>query len=206
MSDQVKKRTIILDAGHGGPDPGAIGPTGLKESEVVQAVTDWTLHYLENAKPEWRVFRTRLDDSAMDGKRLSLKNRVKVGKIYEADLFVSIHANSSESKQAHGFEVFYGTDKGFDPAVAIYARMKERLKSHRGRGVKKTRSKVYKRSLYVVDHNPVPSILVELEFISNPEQEAIFRKAASIKFYGKTLALGIIDYFKFGVGEGAGIA
>lgn len=101
-----------------------------------------------------------------------------------ADLFLSNHCNAAVDHNAHGFEVFHNA-QGTAFGNALFRTMKERLASHRPRRV------LLDRKLYVLRKLTIPAALVELEFISNPQQEAIFRKSEAREFYARTLLEGI---------------
>ena len=93
--------TIVLDAGHGGRDAGAIGPRGVREKEVTLEVVRRLADRLGSV-PGVRVVLTRDDDEFVAlGERTRIANREK------ADLFVSIHANSAENRTAEGFETYF---------------------------------------------------------------------------------------------------
>ncbi|HET7692531.1 MAG TPA: N-acetylmuramoyl-L-alanine amidase [Gemmatimonadota bacterium] len=93
--------TIVLDAGHGGRDAGAIGPNGVREKEVTLAVVRRLADRLGGV-PGVRVVLTRdRDEFVALGERTRIANREK------ADLFVSIHANSAENRTAEGFETYF---------------------------------------------------------------------------------------------------
>ncbi len=97
----VKKfRQIVIDPGHGGKDPGAHGRSGLKEKEVVLDIAKRLKKDLEASGI--KVIMTRDSDEF-----ISLKERTEIATRSDADLFVSVHANSSRSRSAEGFEVFY---------------------------------------------------------------------------------------------------
>jgi len=98
--------TIIVDAGHGGKDPGAVGRTGLKEKKV-------TLDIAQKLRDElvqrgFKVVMTRSSDEF-----ISLERRTEIASRNKADLFVSIHANSSQSSSARGVEVYTIRDLDF---------------------------------------------------------------------------------------------
>jgi len=92
--------TIVIDPGHGGKDPGAVSACGLYEKTVNLAISKYLKDRLE--KEGFKVFLTREKDVY-----LSLQDRVDIAKKRDADLFVSIHANSNRSKKVSGVEVYH---------------------------------------------------------------------------------------------------
>jgi N-acetylmuramoyl-L-alanine amidase len=103
---------VALDAGHGGEDPGAIGPTGLKEKDVVLDVVR-RLRDRINATPGMRAFLTRDGDFFVP-----LQERVRKARRVQADLFVSVHADAFFTPQARGASVFALSDRGATSAAA----------------------------------------------------------------------------------------
>lgn len=92
-------RRVVLDPGHGGFDPGAIGPSGLREKDVALDVALRAARALRNAGYDVRL--TREDDRAVP-----IENRSALANAADADLFVSVHCNASESAGAHGIETY----------------------------------------------------------------------------------------------------
>ena len=121
--DMVRKveRLIIvaLDPGHGGEDPGAVGPNGLKEKDVVLAVA-LQLRERLNAKPGMRAFLTRDADFFVP-----LADRVKKARRVQADLFVSIHADAFMTPAARGASVFALSQGGATSTAARWLAQKE---------------------------------------------------------------------------------
>lgn len=93
--------TVVIDAGHGGHDPGTIGAGGIREKDVVLAVSKKLGHYLEELLG-LNVIYTRGDDRFID-----LKDRGRMANEAGGKLFISIHANSARSRSARGAEVFF---------------------------------------------------------------------------------------------------
>ncbi|MFN3861091.1 MAG: N-acetylmuramoyl-L-alanine amidase [Roseateles sp.] len=110
---------IALDPGHGGEDPGAIGPTGLKEKDVVLAVALKLRERLQ-ANPNIRVLMTRDADFFVP-----LQERVRKARRVQADLFVSIHADAFINRQARGASVFALSDGAATSAAARWMANKE---------------------------------------------------------------------------------
>lgn len=110
---------IALDPGHGGEDPGAIGPSGLKEKDVVLAVA-LKLRERLNSNPNIRVMMTRDGDYFVP-----LHERVRKARRVQADLFVSIHADAFFTPQARGASVFALSDGAASSAAARWMANKE---------------------------------------------------------------------------------
>jgi N-acetylmuramoyl-L-alanine amidase len=110
---------VALDAGHGGEDPGAIGPSGLYEKDVVLKVAH-KLRALINAQPGMRAMLTRESDYFVP-----LQERVVKARRVQADLFVSIHADAFLNPQARGASVFALSEHGASSAAARWMAQKE---------------------------------------------------------------------------------
>ena len=110
---------VALDAGHGGEDPGAIGPSGLYEKNVVLAVAQ-KLRNRINATPGMRAMLTRESDYFVP-----LHERVNKARRVQADLFVSIHADAFTNPQARGASVFVLSENGASSASARWLAKKE---------------------------------------------------------------------------------
>jgi len=94
-------KTIVIDAGHGGKDSGAVGKSGYYEKKVVLAVALKVGHYIEENMPNVKVIYTRNSD-----KFIELHERANIANKNNADLFISIHANSAKSSSAYGTESY----------------------------------------------------------------------------------------------------
>ncbi len=95
-------KRIVLDPGHGGFDPGAVGPDGLQEKDVVLDVARRAACALEQAFPESSIVLTRTDDYFVP-----LSARTAMANQHAADLFISCHANAAERRGAHGVETYH---------------------------------------------------------------------------------------------------
>lgn len=116
---RIKK--IIIDPGHGGDDPGAIGRTGLKEKEVCLDIAR-KLDVLLRSQG-FEITLTRDCD-----KTVSLLERAKLANSTDTDLFISIHANANRVRRLYGFEVYYLSSKIDDSERALLTAKKENLK------------------------------------------------------------------------------
>lgn len=198
-------RTIVLDAGHGGKDTGARGQ-GTLEKDLTLELTHDLARRLEAAGFQVRLTRTR-------DEFIELSNRCVRATAQAADVFVSLHFNSAMNAEARGVETFVlpppgegSTDGGAaDPGLAEgdggRFRGASRVLSHSlqkhllsateapDRGVKQAR-------FVVLRHAPCAAALVELGFLSHPEEEARIRTPSYREALARGLAAGIIDYLR----------
>lgn len=199
----IKFDTVVIDAGHGGRDPGAIGYRGTYEKTVALAVGLKLGEYIKQYLPELNVVYTRNSDRFVD-----LDERGRIANRQQGDLFISIHTNSHHLRQPHGAEFFFLGMNRTQEAVNVMKRensvvqfednpdpldlTEEQLlvyeltnagymassrrfaellhyqfsqrAQRRSRGVKQA-------ALKVLWHASMPGVLVELGFISNPDEE-----------------------------------
>lgn len=100
MRSSIKPR-VVIDPGHGGEDSGAVGKRGLLEKDITLDIARRMKRLFNRLMPEVEVVLTRTSD-----RYVSLEERVSIAHAKKIDAFVSLHVNSSESKEAGGFEVF----------------------------------------------------------------------------------------------------
>jgi N-acetylmuramoyl-L-alanine amidase len=113
----LKIGRIVIDAGHGGHDTGTIGPTGLMEKDLCLDVALRLGKIIQQRLPGADVVFTRSDDTFVP-----LEERTHIANEQKADLFISIHANSSHDHQARGIETYYLNLKGSAEAMEVAAR------------------------------------------------------------------------------------
>ena len=113
----LKIGRIVIDAGHGGHDTGTIGPTGLMEKDLCLDVALRLGKIIQQKLPGADVVYTRPDDTF-----IPLEERTRIANEAKADLFISIHANSSHDNQARGIETYYLNLKGSAEAMEVAAR------------------------------------------------------------------------------------
>ncbi|MDR1522852.1 MAG: N-acetylmuramoyl-L-alanine amidase [Endomicrobium sp.] len=110
-----RKKIIVLDAGHGGEDPGAIGANGTKEKDINLAIVQELKSVFDNDK-DYELVLTRKDDTF-----IPLAERTNIANEHNADLFVSIHCNANLNKNANGFEIYFLSEKATDSEAAATA-------------------------------------------------------------------------------------
>jgi N-acetylmuramoyl-L-alanine amidase len=154
---------ICIDPGHSGrPDPGAIGCTGSRESDLNLTIAKILTEKLA-ARGDLVILTRILPEQPETD---SLANRCFLANTAKVDLFLSIHCNSFTDPAAHGFEVWYysGSDAGKNLAAKIRDSMSLKIPLY-NRGICPS------SSLFVLKHTSAPAVLIECGFISNPDDE-----------------------------------
>ncbi len=113
----LKVKRIVIDAGHGGHDTGALGPNGLQEKDLVLDVALRLQKLIKQQLPEIDIVMTRSKDEF-----ISLEERTAIANSQTADLFISIHANSGQSLEASGIETYYLSIKASKEELEVAAR------------------------------------------------------------------------------------
>lgn len=171
---------VVLDPGHGGADPGATGPGGSAEKHVNLAVA--------LAASEALSGRTELHLTRRDDRTVPLGERAELASATRAALFVSVHANGSVDQRATGTETYHYPTSTLGATLAgfIQRRLVEAL-GRRDRGVKPG-------DYFVLRETPCPAALVEVLFITNPEEERLLASGQVQRRAGEAIAAGILDY------------
>ncbi len=219
VKEKIKLKKIIIDPGHGGKDPGAIGKRGLREKDVNLDIA-MRLNDLLRAEGV-RTVLTRSSD-----RFIPLPTRVSITNKSDADLFVSLHANANRSRSLNGFEVYYVSPSVSDLKRAhdaarnvplhlknsVFARRSQDLESivwdmiyasNRAESIDLAYSLCrgigsavdvsilgVKGARYQVLRGAnIPAVLVEVGFVSNPGEERLLRSGA----YRQRLAEGILE-------------
>ncbi len=216
-------KRVVIDAGHGGKDPGAIGPTGLREKDVVLKISKKVASRLEKDLG-CQVILTRKKD-----RFLPLTQRTAIANAKKADLFVSIHANAAPNKRARGVETYFLNFALDKEAMRVAARenatstksigdlknilndiMKNtkvdessRLAGYVQREVVKNLRKKYSNvkskgvkqaPFFVLIGARMPSILVEVSFISNRKEEERLKSDRYLDRVAEGIVNGIKSY------------
>ncbi|HEY9773301.1 MAG TPA: N-acetylmuramoyl-L-alanine amidase [Planktothrix sp.] len=172
-------KVIVLDAGHGGSDPGA-QRADVNEKDLTLAIVNKLKKLLE--QQGCSVVMTRSDDTFV-----SLEDRVKITNQVMPDLFLSVHINAMESaNDIAGIETYYQTDQSKALADAVH----QDLVSGLGAQDRSTR----KARFYVINHTQVPAILAEVGFISNKDERQKLNTADYQEKIAESLARGVNVY------------
>ena len=172
-SATVEERIIIIDAGHGGEDCGAIGHNGVYEKDLNFAVAQTLGRELEElgytvvyTRTEDKLLYTEAENIKGLKKIYDLKNRVKIAENYSNAIFISIHMNSFSDPKYSGLQVFYSknNEESYHLAASIQSQVKEKIQP------KNTRSIRAGDGLYLMENISCPAVLIECGFLSNPEE------------------------------------
>ena len=188
----ISGKRITLDAGHGGSDPGAIGKGGTKEKTITLAIAKNLEQELKGMGA--KVAMTRTQDVDVYGPGASdaaeLQARVDVGKAANADVFVSIHINASENRAVSGISTYYYPKTNNDTRLA------QRVQNSIMKAFRITDLGARQAGFYVIKRSPMPAILCELCFISNPQEEKLLQSKWFQKKVAQQIAKGIGEYFE----------
>ncbi len=187
-SDYVRndsdRKTIVIDAGHGGSDPGATA-FGWREKDIVLDVALLVEEKMRGTDID--IVLTRSGDYFLE-----LEERVDVAHSAHADAFVSIHANAAGQESVHGTETYWNRNNHSADSQRLATSIQNQLISKlntRDRGVKEA-------NFYVIRHTEMPSVLVELGFVTN-RQEAERMQTSSFKNdAADAIKEGIIEFYR----------
>lgn len=220
-NNTITIQTVIIDAGHGGKDPGAIGPTGLKEKTVTLDIAMRLKDLIQSKLKNVKVIMTRSDD-----RYVSLQERTLLANKYPDAVFISIHCNASYNKNAKGAETYFLSTAKTDWQRAVEARenaslafdvkiedregidfvlwdlaqneflsesshLAELIQMHFESNTKNPRG-LNQAGFYVLKGNYMPAVLVETAFISNKEEETLLKTSS----FRQTLAENIFNGIK----------
>ncbi|MBO8141770.1 MAG: N-acetylmuramoyl-L-alanine amidase [Firmicutes bacterium] len=182
-------RTIVVDPGHGGRDPGAIGPGGTQEKDINLAIALRVARFLEQAGA--RVVVTRDRDVYVE-----LAARSRMANAIGADAFVSIHADAVGSgRTASGTATFYHPGPDDSLEASVNRRYAESIQRELLRAIGLPDRGVRQRAYHVVLHTEMPSALVEVAFIDNPAEEQLLTDPDFQTRAARGIAQGILRFF-----------
>ncbi len=187
----IAEKTVILDAGHGGWDPGKTGTNGADEKTLNLAVVQKLQGFLEQGGAE--VILTRETDEALgSGKREDMAVRKKIANESDADLLVSIHQNAFPSAKAKGAQVFYHKSSAAGKLLAesLQESLRQRVDDGNQRQAKEN------ADYYILRTTEIPAVIVECGFLSNREEEALLNDELYQERLAWAIYCGILDYFE----------
>ena len=191
---ESEKKVVIIDAGHGGADPGKVGINGALEKDINLAIALLVKKYLE--QQDIKVVMTRNEDKGLyredspNKKIEDLKNRLALMDASGAALAVSIHQNSYISEKVRGAQVFYYETSEEGKRAAVL--MQEQLR----KGVDETNDRKVKANMsyYLLKKSSTPMIIVECGFLSNGEEADKLTTEEYQEKMAWNISLGILQY------------
>ena len=219
----LKIGRIVIDPGHGGHDTGTIGPTGLREKDVVLDV-GLRLRKLLERSAGCEVVMTRSDDTF-----IPLEERTAIANAKAADLFVSIHANASGDRSARGIETYYLNFTSSPESLQVAARenatsqesvhqpqdlikkiaLTEKIEES-AEFARQVQREVHRHTAELTGNQPdrgvkkapfvvliganMPSVLAEISFLTNPRDEKSLKRGEYREKIAEALYEGILDY------------
>ena len=190
VSMPLSKKIILIDAGHGGYDPGKVSGS-TQEKTINLAIAQKLQAYLEQA--DATAFMTRVDDSDLARtKKSDMRSRKLTADTSSADIFVSIHQNSYPSSSVKGAQVFYfnHSDNSKRLAQCIQNELKSFIDNNNKREVTEN------SSYYVLKNTSMPAVIVECGFLTNPSEKGMLQDPDYQDKIAWAIYMGIVDYFR----------
>ncbi len=219
-------KTIVIDPGHGGKDPGAVASDGTKEKDIVLDIA-LRLYKLLKKDRDFNAILTRRSDNF-----LPLGSRTMIANSAHADLFLSIHTNASYKKKTRGFEVYFMSDKASDDEAQNVANTENAVVEMEDQAAPKTEVNailwsmalnefmnesaeccsfiknrfgkmfvdnrgIKQAGFYVLKGARMPSALVEIGFLTNKRDRKILKKSANRQLIAEKLYASVKEYKKW---------
>jgi len=189
--------TVALDPGHGGPDPGVVGKQGNLEKDVVLSIALVLREYLEGVGIS--VIMTREADydlgepglSLSKRKTMDLKRRSDIINRASPDAFISIHANGFPAPQWYGAQTFYSSQGAPGSDILAHLIQEELIRVTR----RTTRKPSNRINQYLLNEAKVPSVTVEVGFMSNPAEEKMLASPSYQREVAWAIFCGIARFF-----------
>lgn len=186
-------KTIYLDAGHGGRDPGAIYKD-IKESDINLEIAKQIKQELETHGAT--VYMTRIGDydlskiNTSNHKKSDLIQRAKIINESNCDVYISIHLNSDPSPTWYGTQIFYTNKNEENKTIAEIMQKKFKQNLNTKREIKQL------KNMYLFDRITRPGVLIEAGFISNANDRYILKQEEHQKKIATTIRDSLIEYFQ----------
>lgn len=196
LQDSIK---VVVDAGHGEPDGGAVSADGIKESDLNLQIAQKLKTKLEESNIE--VIMTREDENNIAAeseqqktirqiKTSDLNNRVKIANESDAMFLISIHMNKFENSKYSGWQTFYSqsSEEGKKLAESIQESIGEVVQRNNNRTALKI------DGIKIIDKSKIPAVIVECGFLSNQEECALLQDESYQEKLAEGIKIGIQNY------------
>lgn len=188
--------TIVIDAGHGGQDGGAVGKqTGITESALNLEYSLYLKELFEQFG--FKVVLTRSDMGglyspfASNKKRDEMEKRRRIIEKERPDFVLSIHMNSYPMQSCRGAQVFYGTENSTGQNLA------QKVQASLNTNIEYAKKMAKEGDYYIINAVDVPSILIECGFLSNIEEEIILQQKTYIHDFCYSVVCGVLQYYNY---------
>jgi N-acetylmuramoyl-L-alanine amidase len=191
----LSKQVIVIDAGHGGIDGGAVSKDGLQEKDLTLRIATYLRDFLQQSGAHVVLTRETDTDLAGDGdgksrwKARDLSRRLQLVKQEQANVFISIHGNAFPGK-SHGAQTFFNPTREANKKLAtcIQTELVHNLENT-------TRVAKAKNDVFLLKYSPVPTALVEVGFLSNPVEARLLRDETYQRKMAAAIYYGILAYY-----------
>ncbi len=194
----VTNKIVVIDAGHGLPDEGAVGFNATTEQAINLSIALKLQQLIEQSGA--KVILTRSDengiystdsDSIRNKKVSDIKNRVEIGNNSDADIFISIHLNKYPESVYRGWQTFYQKDNERSKLLA------QKIQTNLGKNIefKNDRVSMSISGVYIIDHLTIPTVIVECGFLSNPQEAEMLKGENYQNKIAWGIFTGIQDFF-----------
>lgn len=193
------RKVIVIDAGHGVPDSGAVGKNGTYEAEInldiakrLQKILEESGAYVLMTRTDENSVAPDLNDKIRNIKRNDLNFRKNFKEDAQCDAFVSIHMNKFPQEKYYGAQVFYSKtpEKSKILGECIQERLKTEIENENNRVAKESNN-----DIFILKGATVPSVIVECGFLSNENEENLLNTPEYRDKVAMAIFAGITDYF-----------
>ena len=189
----LPKFSVVLDAGHGGVDTGAVSKNGVFERDINLQITQKLGKMLNSMGITVVYTRTTQDalfnDFSHGHKLKDMKARAQVIKQANPNLVISIHLNSFTDSSAHGAQVFYKPHDEFSQELS------QHIQDLFLKNITGSRKNSMNGDFYILNYSPSPAILVECGFLSNVEEEKLLVTSTYQEKIAYLIMCGVVSYF-----------
>ncbi|AFM39592.1 N-acetylmuramoyl-L-alanine amidase CwlD [Desulfosporosinus acidiphilus SJ4] len=187
-------KVVVIDAGHGGVDPGAVGKNKVLEKDITLAVAKRLQAHIQQSGAKAIMVRDEDEDlgtsqGLLKRKREDLSQRIKLAMEAQADVYISIHANSFPNEKLTGAQIFYNSDSPEGKLLAQSIQEKLNLITNGKRVIKAN------NEIYVLKKAHQAAVTVEVGFLSNPSEEQLLTKPEYQEKLAVAIYQGLDDYF-----------
>ena len=187
----IYKNIVVLDAGHGGNDPGTLNGTVYEKDIVFNVLNNYAKTYFAS-NSDIKVYYTRIDDTRVD-----LYERAAFATTVEADLFVSLHINASTNTSAKGTNVYYSTLNTSKSKSGLTSKiLATALQNNLVSALGTNNRGVATGNFVVVKYTEVPAVLIELAFMTNPSDFSLITNPTFQQKAAKAIYDTLVSIFK----------